>query len=262
MILYATCTNLGNVRTTPVMIFPGCTASDRTSAFSPVLTSTPSSFTPSRRSSSRTNRSSASLLCAYAARAPYFLFTKFASSRSTPWENSWRRVRKRLVELPQARARALERRQEEERQKRGGEVVGAVVLLVPVGREAMRAGHVEHPGVVDQAVNRNLSRVERARERADGIERVQIEMHHLALHASAERERLRGRRPDPGRRAGHDERLPFHGGPLARALGVGVQVPRVRALEHDVVHDAEPRPEPGHREKKRGRRVGATRRSI
>ena len=87
-ILYATWTTYGSVLTTPVTMFPGCTVEHRTAE--PPLTAPPSpSFTPSLRSSSRVNWISASLLCAYAALAPYYLRSNPRSSSRSLGQNWW-----------------------------------------------------------------------------------------------------------------------------------------------------------------------------
>ena len=104
MIRYAACTNEGSVRTTPVTMFPGCTTRHRAFVVrfgffvpsSPAaelwsLASVPTDEIPiprNRFSSARANKSSASLLCAYAARAPYLRRSNARSSNASPSQNS------------------------------------------------------------------------------------------------------------------------------------------------------------------------------
>ena len=151
-----------------------------------------------------------------------------------------------------------------------GEVIGAVVLLVAVFRVRVGAGHVEDAGVVDEAVQGLGLGDERGGEGADGIERVEVEVHHLAVEggralggglapsrdeglaagdgaageddASAEtREGLRGGGAYAARRARHHEGLAGDVG-AAHVLGTRRKVARVPALQHHVVHHVDPCP--------------------
>ena len=148
------------------------------------------------------------------------------------------------------------------------------MLLVAVLRLLVRAGHVEHAGVVDEAVHGLASGDDRLGERAHGTERVEVELHHLAVDRGSRgraprgvprptpnerlaaldraareddlraelRERLRGRRADAARRTGDDERLPGDVG-TAHLRRERRQTTRVPPLKHHVVDDVEPRPE-------------------